>query len=125
MRTLILLLTLSLPALAQSPNWKLWGASVAAYGAGTTYDAWSTYQVVDVDRTAIELNPLIVRLTGSPHRFGAPGFAVKGVLFGAMVIPQYFVVRKYPKAAKWFSILNFGGAALYTGTAMHNMTFAK
>jgi hypothetical protein len=129
MRTLLILtmlaLSLSLPALAQDANWKLWGASVAAYGAGTAADAWSTHQVVDVDRTAIELNPLIVGITGSEHRFGAPGFAIKGAIFAMAIIPQYFVVRKYPRSAKWFSIVNFGGAALCTGTAAHNMTFAK
>lgn len=40
-------------------DWTLWFTSAAFEAAGTSYDAWTSYQAVDVNHVACEANPII------------------------------------------------------------------
>ena len=88
-----------------------WKVSVGALAGGSALDSASSWQ-------QYEANPL---LRGADGRFGDRGLVIKsGVVIGLVAI-QYIVVRRCPKAAKIFAVVNFSMGATYTGVAVRNL----
>lgn len=64
-----------------------------------------------------ELNPL---LAGPDGRFGAKATGIKVGTAAAVVGIEWLIVKKWPGAARAFSKLNWGSAALTGAVAAHN-----
>jgi len=86
-----------------------WKASVAFHGAGTAFDAYSSY-----NRGPYESNVLLRDANG---QFGNKAVLLKVVSFAALSAAQWVVVRKWPQATKAFIPLNaaLGGMYFYLG----------
>lgn len=87
-----------------------WAISLAPLFASEALDAASSYGMR-------ELNPL---LAGSNGGFGMRATALKFGVVGALAGAEYFVVRKRPASAKFFTLVNWVTAGATTGLAVHN-----
>ena len=88
-----------------------WAISLAPLFASQALDAASSYGMR-------ELNPL---LAGSNGGFGMKATAIKFGVVGALAGAEYFVVRKHPASAKFFTIVNWVTAGATTGLAVRNL----
>ena len=87
-----------------------WAISLAPLFASEALDAASSYGMR-------ELNPL---LAGSDGGFGMKATGMKFGVVGALAGAEYFIVRKHPASAKFFTIVNWVTAGATTGLAVHN-----
>lgn len=87
-----------------------WAISLAPLFASEALDAASSYGMR-------ELNPL---LAGANGGFGMKATGIKFGVVGALAGAEYFMVRKHPASAKFFSIVNWVTAGATTGLAVHN-----
>jgi hypothetical protein len=87
-----------------------WAISLAPLFASEALDAASSYGMR-------ELNPL---LAGSNGGFGTKASVIKFGVVGVLAGAEYFVVRKRPASAKFFTIVNWVTAGATTGLAVHN-----
>jgi len=87
-----------------------WAISLAPLFASEALDAASSYGMR-------ELNPLLASPNGG---FGTKATALKFSVVGALAGAEYFLVKKYPRSAKLFTIVNWTTAGATTGLAMHN-----
>lgn len=94
-----------------------WKASVAFHGAGTAFDAYTSYH-----RGPYESNVLLRDANG---QFGNKAVLIKTVSFAAISAAQWVVVHKWPQATKLFIPLNalLGGTYFYLGHS--NQQFLK
>ena len=90
-------------------SWKL---SLAPVIATQVLDVTSSYG-------KRELNPM---LAGPDGRFGARAAAVKLGAGGALLGVEYLIVRAHPGSARFFTKINWAGAALTGGFAIHNFS---
>jgi hypothetical protein len=106
------------PTIGQLPNRFLtkprdpqqWAISLAPLFASQALDAASSYGMR-------ELNPLLASPNGS---FGTRATVIKFGVIGTLACAEYFLVRKYPRSAKIFTIVNWTTAGATTGLAVHN-----
>ena len=89
---------------------KAWTRSLAPLVASQALDAASSYGYR-------ELNPMLADNNGD---FGMKSTVVKFAVVGALIGAEYLLVRKSPRTGKLFAILNWSGAAVTTGLAVHN-----
>jgi hypothetical protein len=87
-----------------------WKISLIPFAASQGFDIASSYGMR-------ELNPA---LAGPNGQFGAQSAAIKVGATGAFIGIQYLIVRKHPGAAKFFTKINWAGAALTSSFAVHN-----
>jgi hypothetical protein len=87
-----------------------WVISLAPLFASEALDAASSYGLR-------ELNPLLASSNGG---FGTKATGIKFGVIGALAGTEYFVVRKHPVSAKFFTIVNWVTAGATTGLAIHN-----
>lgn len=87
-----------------------WTISLAPLFASQAVDAASSYGMR-------ELNPL---LAGSNGGFGMKATTIKFGVVGALAGAEYFIVRKHPASAKFFTIVNWVTAGATTGLAVRN-----
>lgn len=92
------------------PEYRSWKRSLMPLVASQTLDVTSSWN-------HIELNPLLADSRGG---FGMKAASIKFGAVGAFVAVQYLVVRRYPKAARVFSKMNWATAIATTGFAVHN-----
>jgi hypothetical protein len=97
----------------------LWKWSLVAYGSANALDVWSSLE----PHYGREMNSLLSNSNGGFN--AGKAVAVKGGVFAATGITEYLLIRRYPRLAKVFSILNFGWSAAETGVAAHNFTLQK
>jgi hypothetical protein len=64
-----------------------------------------------------EMNPVLAQPNGE---FGAKSAVLKLGAVGAFVGVEYLLVKQSPRAARLFEKLNWTGAAVTTGLAIHN-----
>ena len=64
-----------------------------------------------------ELNPVIAQPNGG---FGAKSAVLKLGVVGALVGVEYILAKRSPRAARLFEKLNWTGAAVTSGLAIHN-----
>ena len=97
--------------LGHDSRWhRQWAISLAPLFASEALDAASSYGMREV-------NPL---LAGSNGGFGMKATTIKFGVVGALAGAEYFVVRKHPASAKFFTIVNWVTAGATTGLAVHN-----
>jgi hypothetical protein len=95
----------------QSDPWtRRWLASMAPLAASQALDAASSYGMR-------ELNPLLAEPDG---RFGARAAAMKLGVTGSLLALETLVVRRHPRSAKMFTIVNWAATGVTTGFAVHN-----
>jgi hypothetical protein len=87
-----------------------WAISLAPLFASQALDAASSYGMR-------ELNPV---LAGSNGGFGMKASVIKFGVVGALAGAEYFVVKRRPASAKFFTIVNWVTAGATTGIAVHN-----
>jgi hypothetical protein len=91
---------------------KKWAISLAPLVASEALDAASSYGLR-------ELNPVLAQQDG---RFGMKAAGVKFGVIGGLIGVEYLLVRKYPRSAKFFTVINWTTAGATTGLAIHNYT---
>lgn len=87
-----------------------WKWSLAPLVASQTLDIASSYGMR-------ELNPV---LAGPRGQFGGQAAMVKIGVTGAFIGIEYLIVKAHPKAARFFTKINWSGAVLTTSFAAHN-----
>ena len=96
---------------ASNSKWhRQWAISLAPLFASQALDSASSYGMQ-------ELNPLLASPDGS---FGMKATTIKFGVVGALSATEYFVVRKYPRSAKVFTIVNWTAAGATSALAIHN-----
>jgi hypothetical protein len=96
---------------ASNAKWRRqWAVSLAPLFASQALDAASSYGM-------LELNPLLASPDG---RFGMKATTIKFGVIGALAASEYFLVRKYPRSAKVFTIVNWTTAGATSALAVHN-----
>ena len=101
---------------AKASRWnQQWTISLAPLFVSETLDAASSYGMR-------ELNPL---LAGPDGAFGMKATGVKFGVVGALAGAEYLLVKKYPRAAKFFTIVNWTTAGATTGLAVHNFRLPR
>ena len=96
---------------ASNAKWhRQWAISLAPLFASQALDAASSYGMR-------ELNPLLASPNGG---FGRKATTLKFGVIGALAATEYFVVRKYPRSAKVFTIVNWTAAGATSALAVHN-----
>ena len=94
---------------------KRWAISLAPLAVSQSLDAASSYG-------RRELNPF---LAGSHGDFGTKATGVKFGVTGALVGVEYFLVKKYPRSVKFFTVVNWTAAGATTGLAVHNFRLPR
>lgn len=96
---------------ASNAKWRRqWAISLAPLLASQALDAASSYGMR-------ELNPLLASSDGG---FGMKAASIKFGVVGALAATEYFVVRKYPRSAKVFTVVNWTAAGATSALAVHN-----
>ncbi len=85
-------------------------ASVAALLAGNAADTATSWGHYETNST----------LAGSDGRFGARAVGIKIGVTGALLVGEYFIVRKHPEREKFFAIANFAVGAELSRQAIKN-----
>jgi len=99
------------PNLGHDEVWKKrWQVSLAPLVASESLDCASSYGMR-------ELNPL---LAGQNGDFGGKAVVLKFAITGALIGVQAGMVHRFPRSARWFTILNWTTAGLTAGFAAHN-----
>jgi len=98
-------------AAASHAKWRRqWAISLAPLFVSQALDASSSYGMR-------ELNPLLASPNGG---FGMKATGLKFGVIGALAATEYFLVRKYPRSAKVFTIVNWTTAGATSALAIHN-----
>ncbi|HEV2198923.1 MAG TPA: hypothetical protein VGR73_03810 [Bryobacteraceae bacterium] len=87
-----------------------WLVSVGPLVAAQSLDAASSYGLR-------EMNPLLASPDG---RFGMKATALKFGVIGGLVGAEALLVRKFPRSAKFFTVVNYSTAGVTTGLAVYN-----
>src|SRR5262249_1607278 len=91
-------------------GFRSWQRSLFPLAASQALDVASSYGMH-------ELNPLLADGSGN---FGPKAAGMKIGMAAAIVGVEYLVIRHHPGAAKVFSKLNWTGAIVTSGFAVHN-----
>ena len=96
---------------ASNAKWhRQWAISLAPLFASQALDAASSYGMR-------ELNPLLASPDGG---FGMKATSLKFGVIGALAATEYFLVKKYPRSAKVFTIVNWATSGATSALAVHN-----
>ena len=107
---------LSDPSGRAATKWRRqWAVSLAPLVVSQSLDAASSYGMR-------ELNPL---LAGPNGGFGMKATGIKFGMTGALAGIEYLLVKKYPRSAKFFTIVNWSTAGVTTGLAAHNFRLPR
>lgn len=89
---------------------KRWIVSLAPLAVSQSLDTVSSYG-------RRELNPLLASPNGG---FGMKAAGIKFGVTGALAGAEYFLIKKYPRSAKFFTIVNWTAAGATSALAVHN-----
>jgi hypothetical protein len=89
---------------------KRWAVSLAPLATAQALDAASSYGMR-------ELNPL---LAGPDGGFGMKATSIKFGAIAGLVGAEYLLVKKYPRSAKFFTVVNWTTAGATSAFAVHN-----
>ena len=87
-----------------------WKWSLAPLVASQALDVTSSYGMR-------ELNPV---LAGPDGRFGVQAVSMKLGVTAALVGIEYLIVKAHPRSARFFTRINWSGAAVTSSFAVHN-----
>ena len=96
---------------------KLWSLSIAALAASETADILSSRHAQALS-AGHETNSWYTNSNGQFDTGKA--VAIKGATVAGVAVAEYFLMRKYPRAARVLSIANFGFASANGYAAIHN-----
>lgn len=113
---LILLLCLTLPALAAEPGVVPYRWSVAALVTANALD-WHSTHVATARPGIVETNPMARRADGSFASGRAAAIKV-GVVAGNILLQHY--IARTPRTRRWATWINFGLAAGITAVSVRN-----
>ena len=102
MRSVLLALLLTVPALAQ------YRASAITLVAAHGFDAASS-------RGGVEANPVLGR-----GQFGVQQVTVKSCIVAGALAGQYLIIRREPRAKKWLTIANYAAAGALVVVGVRN-----
>ncbi len=95
-------------------NWRTLGVSIAAHGAASGFDAWTSWQ-------RVERNSFLA----SGGRFTAQSAYRKAGMFAGVAVVQAVVVKKWGRRHPWIaracSIGNFTSAGMLVGAGVRNL----
>jgi hypothetical protein len=94
----------------QEPGRRAWAWSLAPLLATQALDSASSYGMR-------ELNPLLADPNGG---FGVKAAVLKFAVVGALIGAEYLILRKSARSARLFALLNWSGAGVTAGLAVHN-----
>ena len=98
----------------EAPQWRNLAVSIAAHGAATGFDAWTSWQ-----------RPERNGLLADGGRFTASSAYKKAGLFAGAAAVEILVVKKWGKKHPWieraFRIANFTSAGMLASAGMHNL----
>ncbi len=98
----------------EGPQWRNLAVSIAAHGAATGFDAWTSWQ-----------RPERNGLLADGGRFTASSAYKKAGLFAGAAAVEVLVVKKWGKKRPWieraFRIANFTSAGMLASAAVHNL----
>lgn len=95
-----------------APAADLYRSSLAAYGIAGAADVASSYG-------QREGNPLVI--TGSRGQFDGSSLALKAGIMGGIFAIEHIAMRKYPRARRVFTVVNFGLAGQTGFVAARNV----
>jgi hypothetical protein len=108
---------------ATAPDSKAWARqhnfSLAANAATAALDMWTTNRLTRTGKF-VEANPMVLG-TEDGH-FGARAALVNGGIIAATAVAQKLVARRWPRARKWFTVINYSGAAIHGAAAARNLS---
>lgn len=94
--------------------WRSLAASMAAHGAASGFDAWTSWQRVERNRALAD-----------GGRFTAESAARKAGWFAGVTIVQAIIVKKWGKKHPWIAkacqVGNLGAAGMMFSAGMHNL----
>jgi hypothetical protein len=99
------------------PSFKLWSISTVVLSGAIGADAISSIRL-NGNPNLRETNSLLASSSGQFESRRA--VAIQAGLAAAVLIPEYLLIRKYPKIAKPLSYVNFGLTAIPAHAAIHN-----
>jgi hypothetical protein len=85
---------------------EIFRASVVSVAASTSYDVvskWDSYRM-------------------GQGVYGAKQAALESSMNAGIIVAEHFLVKKYPKTRRLFTVVNFGLSAYHLGSAVHNST---
>ena len=95
-------------------NWRTLGLSLAAHGAASGFDAWTSWQ-------RVERNGLLA----NGGRFTAQSAYRKAGMFAGVAVVQVLVVKKWGRKHPWIaracSIGNFSSSGMLFGAGVRNL----
>ena len=120
----VLLAVASLPAVSQTQElasppirWKGLALSMAANGAGSGFDAWTSWQ-------RLERNSFLASGTGG--RFTAQSAYKKAGWFAGVTLVEVLVVKKWGRKHPWIAraceIGNLGSGGMMFSAGIHNLS---
>ncbi len=94
---------------------KQWIVSLAPLAASQSLDTVSSFG-------RRELNPLLASPNGG---FGMKAAGIKFGVTGVLAGVEYILVKKYPRSAKFFTIVNWTAAGATSALAVHNFQLPR
>jgi hypothetical protein len=100
---------------------KLWSISVSQMMAAASFDAWSSQRMNGlVDRGLVhENNGLFADARG--HYVISRALPIACGTYAGVAIGEYLLIRKFPKLARPFSVLNFGVSGIGLSSGFRNV----
>ena len=100
---------------AEPPRWRDLGVSIAAHGAASGFDAWTSWQ-------RIERNGLL----SDGGRFAAGSAYRKAGMFAGVSLVQLIAVKKWGRKHPWIEracrVANFTSAGMFTAAGARNLS---
>jgi hypothetical protein len=98
----------------QQPRWRDLAVSMAAHGAATGFDSWTSWQ-----------RPERNGLLAANGRFTARSVSIKSGIVGGVSLIEILVVKKWGRKHPWiqraFQIGNFTSAGMLTSAGLSNL----
>ena len=98
----------------ETPRWRDLGLSIAAHGAASGFDAWTSWQ-------RIERNGLL----SDGGRFTAASAYRKAGMFAGVAVVELIIVKKWGRKHPWIEracrVANFTSAGMFTAAGARNL----
>ena len=100
---------------------KLWSISVTQMMAGASFDAWSSHRMNSLVSQGLvrENNSLFADSRG--YYIPSRALPITYGTYTGMAICEYLLIRKFPKLARPFSVVNFGISGIGFSSGLRNI----
>lgn len=107
--------------LRSEPRLKLWSVSVAQMMAGTSFDACSSIRMNQLADRGLALETNGAFADGRGRYVAARALPIQFGTYAGIAAGEYLLLRRHPKMARAFSVVNFGLSGIGFGMGFHNM----